>query len=105
MCQAGKALGDGISEETVWHVVKKTAGSMNNPHLASHDLRRSRVRSFTILVTTSRSLLIAIGVAWPGHRGIISTGEDHGETDQLSIRYTLAVRRSFFNEPRIKSQI
>jgi len=41
VCRAGKSWGDGISEKTVWHVVKKTASSMNIPHLAPHDLRRS----------------------------------------------------------------
>ena len=34
----------GISEKTVWHVVKKTAASMDIPRLAPHDLRRSRAR-------------------------------------------------------------
>jgi integrase len=41
VCRAGKPWGDGISEKTVWHVVKKTAASMNIPRLAPHDLRRS----------------------------------------------------------------
>lgn len=44
VCRAGKPWGDGISEKTVWHVVKKTAASMNIPHLAPHDLRRSCAR-------------------------------------------------------------
>src|SRR6266567_7037359 len=32
------------SEKTVWHVVKKTAASMNLPRLAPHDLRMSCAR-------------------------------------------------------------
>ena len=44
VCRADKSWGDGISEKTVWHVVKKTASSMNIPHLAPHDLRRSCAR-------------------------------------------------------------
>lgn len=44
VCRAGKPWGDGISEKTVWHVVKKTAASMNIPRLAPHDLRRSCAR-------------------------------------------------------------
>jgi integrase len=44
VCRAGKTWGFGISEKTVWHVVKKTAASMNIPHLSPHDLRRSRAR-------------------------------------------------------------
>jgi site-specific recombinase XerD len=43
ICRAGKLLGHGISEKTVWHVVKKTAASMHIP-LAPHDLRRSCAR-------------------------------------------------------------
>jgi site-specific recombinase XerD len=44
VCGAGKAWGHGISQKTVWHVVKKTAASMNIPRLAPHDLRRSCAR-------------------------------------------------------------
>ncbi len=44
VCRASKPWGDGISEKTVWHVVKKTAAGMNIPHLAPHDLRRSCAR-------------------------------------------------------------
>lgn len=44
VCRAGNPWGDGISAKTVWHVVKKTAASMNIPHLAPHDLRRSCAR-------------------------------------------------------------
>ncbi len=44
VCRAGKLWGKGISEKTVWHVVKKTATSMNIPRLAPHDLRRSCAR-------------------------------------------------------------
>ena len=44
VCRAGKLWGEGISEKTVWHVVKKTAASMNIPRLAPHDLRRSCAR-------------------------------------------------------------
>ena len=44
VCRAGKPWGGGISEKTVWHVVKKTAASMNVPRLAPHDLRRSCAR-------------------------------------------------------------
>jgi site-specific recombinase XerD len=44
VCRAGKPWGGGISEKTVWHVVKKTAASMNIPHLAPHDPRRSCAR-------------------------------------------------------------
>ena len=44
VCRAGKPWGQGISEKTVWHVVRKTAASMNIPRLAPHDLRRSCAR-------------------------------------------------------------
>ena len=37
VCRAGKPWGHGTSEKTVWHVVKKTATSMNIPRLAPHD--------------------------------------------------------------------
>jgi hypothetical protein len=37
VCRAGKLWGHGISEKTVWHVVKKAAASMNIPRLAPHD--------------------------------------------------------------------
>jgi len=40
VCRAGKPWGEGISEKTDRHVVKKTAVSMNIPRLAPHDLRR-----------------------------------------------------------------
>lgn len=46
VCRASKIWGDGISEKTVWHVVKKTATTMNIPHLAPHDLRRSCARLY-----------------------------------------------------------
>ena len=36
--------GDGISEKTVWHVVKKSAASMSIAKLSAHDLRRSCAR-------------------------------------------------------------
>ena len=44
VCRAGKPWGQGISEKTVWHVVKKTAARMNILRLAPHDLRRSCAR-------------------------------------------------------------
>jgi Phage integrase family len=44
VCWAEKPWGDGISETTVWHVVKKIAAGVNIPHLAPHDLRRSCAR-------------------------------------------------------------
>jgi len=44
VCRAGKAWGHWISEKTVLHVVKKTAATMNIPHLAPHNLRRSCAR-------------------------------------------------------------
>jgi site-specific recombinase XerD len=44
VCRAGKLWGDGISEKTVWHVVKKAAANINMPRLAPHDLRRSCAR-------------------------------------------------------------
>ncbi len=37
VCRTGKLWGHGISEKTVWHVVKKAATSMNIPRLARHD--------------------------------------------------------------------
>jgi site-specific recombinase XerD len=40
----GKPWGDGISEKTVCHVVKKTTASMNIPQLEPHDLQRSCAR-------------------------------------------------------------
>ena len=42
--RAGNPWREGISEKTVWHVVKKIAVSMNIPRLAPHDLRRSCAR-------------------------------------------------------------
>jgi integrase len=44
VCRADKLWGHGISEKTVWHVVKKGAMSLNIPRLAPHDLRRSCAR-------------------------------------------------------------
>jgi site-specific recombinase XerD len=44
VCRADKLWGQGISEKTVWHVVKKVATSMKIPHISSHDLRRSCAR-------------------------------------------------------------
>src|SRR3984893_18080133 len=44
VCRAGKLWGHGISEKTVWHVVKKAARILNIPRLAPHDLRRSCAR-------------------------------------------------------------
>ena len=44
MCRAGRPWGRSISENTVWHIVKKTAASMNIPQVAPHDLRRSCAR-------------------------------------------------------------
>jgi site-specific recombinase XerD len=44
VCRADKLWGSGISEKTVWHVVKKTATSMKIPQLSPHDLRRSCAR-------------------------------------------------------------
>jgi integrase len=44
VCRAGKLWGHGISEKTVWHVVKKAAMSLDIPRLAPHDLRRSCAR-------------------------------------------------------------
>jgi integrase len=44
VCRADKLGGHGISEKTVWHVVKKAAANMNIPRLAPHDLRRSCAR-------------------------------------------------------------
>jgi integrase len=44
VCRADKLWGRGISEKTVWHVVKKTAASMKIPQLSPHDLRRSCAR-------------------------------------------------------------
>jgi site-specific recombinase XerD len=44
VCRAGKLWGHGISEKTVWHVVKKAAAGMKIPRLAPHDLRRSCAR-------------------------------------------------------------
>jgi integrase len=39
-----KLWGQGISEKTVWHFVKKAAASMKIPQLSSHDLRRTCAR-------------------------------------------------------------
>src|ERR1700730_10940264 len=44
VCRAGKLWGHGISEKTVWHVVKKAAMSLDIPRLAPHDLRRACAR-------------------------------------------------------------
>jgi site-specific recombinase XerD len=44
VCRADKLWGQGISEKTVWHVVKKAATSMKIPQLSPHDLRRSCAR-------------------------------------------------------------
>ena len=47
VCRADKLWGQGISEKTIWHVVKKVAASMKIPQLSPHDLRRS-VRGFAM---------------------------------------------------------
>jgi integrase len=44
VCRADKLWGHGISEKTVWHVVKKAAASIRIPQLSPHDLRRSCAR-------------------------------------------------------------
>jgi len=44
VCRADKVWGQGISEKTVWHVVKKAAARMKIPQLSPHDLRRSCAR-------------------------------------------------------------
>jgi site-specific recombinase XerD len=44
VCRADTLWGDGISEKTVWHVVKKTAATMKIAKLSPHDLRRSCAR-------------------------------------------------------------
>jgi site-specific recombinase XerD len=44
VCRADTLWGDGISEKTVWHVVKKSAASMKIAKLSPHDLRRSCAR-------------------------------------------------------------
>ena len=44
VCRADKVWGQGISEKTVWHIVKKAAASMKIPQLSPHDLRRSCAR-------------------------------------------------------------
>jgi site-specific recombinase XerD len=44
VCRADKLWGQGISEKTVWHVVKKAAASAKIPKLSPHDLRRSYAR-------------------------------------------------------------
>src|SRR5271155_5667616 len=44
VCRAGKLWGHSISDKTVWHVIKKSAATMNIPRLAPHDLRRSCAR-------------------------------------------------------------
>ena len=44
VCRAYKLWERGISEKTVWHVVKKIATSMKIPQLSPHDLRRSCAR-------------------------------------------------------------
>ena len=40
----GRVLGDGISEKTIWHVVKCSASIAGIPALAPHDLRRTCAR-------------------------------------------------------------
>ena len=44
VCRADTLWGDGISEKTVWHVVKEAAASMKIDKLSPHDLRRSCAR-------------------------------------------------------------
>ena len=44
VCRAGKAWGDGISEQTVWHVVRTYAAKLGIGRIAPHDLRRSCAR-------------------------------------------------------------
>jgi site-specific recombinase XerD len=40
----GRVLGDGISEKSIWHVVKCSAAKVGVPALAPHDLRRTCAR-------------------------------------------------------------
>jgi site-specific recombinase XerC len=40
ICREGKAWGDGISEQTVWHVVRMYAAQLGLGRIAPHDLRR-----------------------------------------------------------------
>jgi site-specific recombinase XerD len=44
VCRAGKAWGDGMTENVVWDVVKEYAAKLNLPNFAPHDLRRSCAR-------------------------------------------------------------
>ncbi len=41
---AGRAWGEGVTEKSVWHVVKEFAAKIGVPKLAPHDLRRSCAR-------------------------------------------------------------
>jgi integrase len=54
VCRAGKLWGHSISEKTVWHVVKKTAASMNISRLAPQILC-DRVRDSAMILAASLS--------------------------------------------------
>ncbi len=38
--KAGKTWGDGMTEKSVWHIVKKSSQAIDLDKLAPHDLRR-----------------------------------------------------------------
>jgi site-specific recombinase XerD len=42
--RAGRALGEGVTEKAVWHVVKEFAAKVGVTNLAPHDLRRTCAR-------------------------------------------------------------
>jgi site-specific recombinase XerD len=44
VCRAGRTWGEGISEQTVWHVVRTYAAVLGLGRIAPHDLRRSCAR-------------------------------------------------------------
>jgi integrase len=42
--RSGQVRGEHISEKTIWHIVKKSAGRAGLPNIAPHDLRRTCAR-------------------------------------------------------------
>jgi site-specific recombinase XerD len=44
VCRAGSIWGDGMSEQTVWHIVRTCASKLGLGRIAPHDLRRTCAR-------------------------------------------------------------
>jgi hypothetical protein len=48
--KVGKAWGDGMSEKSVWHIVKESANAIGLDKMAPHDLRAHALGSATLRV-------------------------------------------------------